>query len=94
MVTAVKSFTSEKTYNLSINEQTGVAEDCQCKSRHFNPGKACKHQREFNSEVDRAARFLLAVRQVREIEQRYAQEQERNARRAMMHALYNPDNIG
>ncbi len=64
----VKSFSTEDTYELNINERTGVAEGCTCKSRHFNPGKACKHQREFNGEVQRAARFLLAVRAVREIE--------------------------
>ena len=64
----VKSFSSEAEYELSINEKTGVAEGCTCKSRHFNPGKACKHQREFNAEVQRASRFLLAVRQVREME--------------------------
>jgi len=76
MVTAIKSFTSEKTYDLTINEKTGVAEDCQCNSRHFNPGKACKHQREFNGEVQRAARFLLAVRAVREMEYQWKANRE------------------
>jgi hypothetical protein len=68
MVAQVQSFTSDTQYDLTINEQTGVATDCTCKSRQFNPGKACKHQREFNAEVQRAARFLLAVRTVREME--------------------------
>ena len=72
----VKSFSTEAEYELSINERTGVAEGCTCKSRQFNPGKACKHQTAFNGEVQRAARFLLAVRAVREMEYQWKANRE------------------
>ena len=76
MVAQVKSFSTDETYEIVVNEKTGVAEGCTCKSRHFNPGKACKHQREFNGEVQRAARFLLAVRAVREMEYQWKANRE------------------
>jgi hypothetical protein len=67
MVTAITSFTSDTKYDLTINEQTGEATNCKCGDCQYRH-HACKHIRAFNAAIDRAARFLLAVREVREME--------------------------
>lgn len=65
MVTTIKSFTSEEKYGLTVNETTGEATDCRCKSFHFSGLKhTCKHCQEFDKEVQRAAMFLLLKQQI------------------------------
>ena len=69
MVTAVQSFSNtEKKYDLTIDERQGVATDCGCPDRQYRHHE-CKHMRQFNAEVQRAATFILLQRQVSDIEQ-------------------------
>jgi hypothetical protein len=49
---------SSKRYFLTIDEQTGHATDCQCPDRQYRHHE-CKHMRNFNAEVQRAAMFML-----------------------------------
>ena len=63
---AIGSFTSEKTYELTINHETGEAENCFCPAKHFNPSVPCKHMIAYNQEVQRAATFILLQRMVQE----------------------------
>ena len=62
----VKSFTSEATYKLHINEHEGHAVACECKSFQFGKGRACKHMVAFDEQLQRAATFILLQRMVQE----------------------------
>ncbi len=89
MTQTITSFTSETTYRLTICEETGTAIDCSCadmKYRGHRNNHQCKHMLAFQTQLDRAARFILLQREVA--------EKEANARREAINALYNPNNIG
>jgi hypothetical protein len=55
MTRTIKSQTSNKYYFLTIDE-TGHAVDCTCPDCQFRH-RSCKHQRNFNQEVERAVAF-------------------------------------
>ena len=55
MTKTIKSETSDKHYFLSINGDH--ATDCTCPDRQYRHHE-CKHMRNFNAEVQRAATFL------------------------------------
>ncbi len=85
----IASFTTEATYSLTICSETGTAVDCSCpdmKYRGHRYNHQCKHMLAFQTQLDRAARFILLQREIA--------EKEANARRAAINALYNPNNIG
>jgi hypothetical protein len=62
----IQSFTSQATYGLVVDETTGQATDCGCKDRQYRH-RQCKHMREFDAEVQKAARFILVQNKVREM---------------------------
>lgn len=68
MVVALKSFTNTETYSLVINERSGDAAHCTCKSFQFGRKATCKHCDAFNAEVQRAASFILLQNKIREME--------------------------
>ncbi len=89
MTQTITSFTSETTYRLTICEETGTAVDCSCPDMQFRGHRnnhICKHMAAFQTQLDRAARFILLQREIA--------EKEANARRDAINALYNPNNIG
>ena len=55
MTKVISSQTSNKKYFLTI--ENGVATDCTCGDRQYRHHE-CKHMRQFNAEVARAAAFL------------------------------------
>ncbi len=55
MTKVISSQTSNKKYFLTI--ENGVATDCTCGDRQYRHHE-CKHMRQFNQEVTRAAAFL------------------------------------
>ncbi len=55
MTKVISSQTSNKKYFLTI--ENGVATDCTCGDRQYRHHE-CKHMRQFNAEVTRAAAFL------------------------------------
>jgi hypothetical protein len=68
MTKTLTSFTNiATTYSLTINEKEGIAIDCSCKAKQFNPVAPCKHQKEFNKAVQQAAMFILLQRQIKEM---------------------------
>jgi len=56
MTKTIKSFTSNARYFLTINDETGECEDCQCPDHQFRHHE-CKHQRDFNTEFAKALKF-------------------------------------
>lgn len=69
MVTAIQSFTSSEQYNLNIHEHSGEATSCSCKSFQFGKGRACKHMVAFETQLNRAATFILLQNKVREMQE-------------------------
>ncbi len=65
MTRTIRSTTSNTHYFLTI--ENGVATDCtcgDCQYRHH----ACKHQKAFNAEVERAAAFLALKSRIAQAE--------------------------
>ena len=90
MVTTLKSFSSETQYKLSICESSGTAVLCDCpdmrhRGHRLDHIAGCKHMREFNAEIQRAATFILLKRTIEEAEQA--------RKREMLHTLFNVNNI-
>lgn len=57
MTRTIKSYSDpRKHYFLTINDETGLADDCQCPDCQIRQ-RQCKHQRDFNTEVARALVF-------------------------------------
>lgn len=71
MTKVISSQTSNAKYFLTI--ENGVATDCTCPDRVYRHHE-CKHMRQFNAEVLRAATFLALKRRIAQAE--------REARRA------------
>ncbi len=68
MVAQINSFSTEDiTYSLTINERTGVAVHCTCKGCQYTKEHNCRHMKAFNTEIDRAATFVLLQRQIQEM---------------------------
>jgi len=67
MVAQVQSFSHvSTTYSLTIDEEQGIATNCQCPDHQYRD-RECKHMRRFNAAVQQAAMFILLQRQVREM---------------------------
>lgn len=86
----IQSFTSNQKYDLTICSETGTAVDCRCPDQQRRGHRAdhiagCKHMRQFNAEIQKAATFILLKRQIEE------SEQER--KREVLNNLYNVNNI-
>jgi len=97
MTRTIKSFTSNKTYSLTIDSESGRAIDCSCpdmrgrghRIEHISKG-GCKHMQEYEVQLQRAAAFILIERMVRETEA----SNRFNRERAAMLSIYNMDNLG
>ena len=57
MTRTIRSYSDpSKHYFLTINDETGQADDCQCPDCQIRR-RQCKHQRDFNTEVRKAEVF-------------------------------------
>ena len=72
----INSFSdTEIKYGMVIDLNEGKATNCLCPDRQYR-GHECKHMKAMNTEIDRASRFLLAVRKVREMEYQWKANRE------------------
>jgi hypothetical protein len=56
MTKTIKSYTSDTRYFLTINDETGKCEDCQCPDRRFRHHE-CKHIVDFNAQLVKTEKF-------------------------------------
>lgn len=92
MVKTITSFTNKNTaYRLTIDAESGRAIDCDCKdmrrrghrAEHIAKG-GCKHMREYEVALQRAAAFLILKREIEQTERSVS------ISRDAMHTLYDP----
>ena len=87
MTKTIKSFTNNAHYFLTIDDESGQATECQCPDCQIRH-RQCKHQREFNAEVERAVIFNR-LREQYDVRSQSV----RDARRALYNDLFDPHGL-